>query len=204
MSHNKIKIGTAQPNVNSELNVNIADLSNVNLSTPTVNQYLTYDGSNFVNTTPATNAGLIFAGEGASQNYSGSGASGVAVSDVIEFYASSPTNTIGSATITSSSNWISSITLPAGTYRLTAVAGLELSLSSGLLEYRWHDGSAEIGTTGNCGYDNDRVGNPATSVVTPSTSTTYSIRIITATDITALASQTTRHAQRGYLIIEKV
>lgn len=201
MSHNKIKVGTAEPNRTSQLNIDINDLNNVSVSSLTANQILTYNGTNWAN--GSVEGGLIFAGEGATQNYSGSGAGGVTTSDDIEFYASSPVNNLG-ATITSSSNWISSITLPAGTYKLQAVAGLELSASSGLLEYRWHDGTSLLGATGNCGYTDDRVGNPCIAIVSPSSNTTYTVRITTATSITAKASQGARHAERGYILIEKV
>lgn len=205
MSHNKIKVAGQTPDVNGDITVDVANISDVTITTPTSGQFLTYGGAGWENTSPAAiTPGVIFAGEGATQNYSGSGASGVAVSDDIEFYASSPTNTISGASITSASSWISSITLPAGTFRILAVAGLELTASSGLVEYRWHDGTSLVGATGNAGYTDDRVGNPCVAVVTPTGSTTYTVQITTATSVTALASQTARHAERGYIIIEEV
>ena len=85
-----------------------------------------------------------------------------------------------------------------------AVAGLELTNSSGLLEYRWDNGVSEIGATGNCGYTDDLVGNPAVAIVSPTTNTTYTVEIITATNVVTLASQTTRHSQRGYILIEEI
>ena len=205
MAHNKIKVTGQTPDINGDITVDVANISDVTITTPTSGQFLTYDGAGWENTAPAAiTPGIIFAGEGATQNYSGSGASGVAVSDDIEFYASSPTNTISGASITSASSWISSITLPAGTFRILAVAGLELTASSGLVEYRWHDGTSLVGATGNAGYTDDRVGNPCVAVVTPTGSTTYTVQITTATSVTALASQTARHAERGYIIIEEV
>ena len=205
MSHNKIKVAGQTPDVNGDITVDVANISDVTITTPTSGQFLTYDGAGWENTSPAAiTPGIIFAGEGATQNYSGSGASGVTVSDDIEFYASSPTNTISGASITSASSWISSITLPAGTFRILAVAGLELTASSGLVEYRWHDGTSLVGATGNAGYTDDRVGNPCVAVVTPTSSTTYTVQITTATNVTAKASQTARHAERGYIIIEEV
>jgi hypothetical protein len=205
MSHNQTKVNTAEPNRQGAISQGLGDLSDVDTSGALNNEFLTFDGSNWTSTSPSVvTPGLIFCGEGATQNYSGSGASGVAVSDDIEFYATSPQNNIANSTITSASNWISSITLAAGTYRLTAVAGLEMTVSSGLLEYRWHDGSALIGTTGSAGYVDDRVGNPATAIVAPTSSTTYTVRITTATSLTALSSQGARHAERGYIIIEEV
>ena len=205
MSHNKIKVAGQTPDINGDITVDVANISDVTITTPTSGQFLTYDGAGWENTSPAAiTPGIIFAGEGATQNYSGSGASGVAVSDSIEFYASSPTNTISGASITSASSWISSITLPAGTFRILAVAGLELTASSGLVEYRWHDGTSLVGATGNAGYTDDRVGNPCVAVVTPTSSTTYTVQITTATNVTAKASQTARHAERGYIIVEEV
>ena len=205
MSHNKLTVGTGEPNITSDVSLNVGNMSDVTLSTPSSGQFLTYTGSGWENSSPTViTPGIIFAGEGASQNYSGSGAGGVTTSDDIRFYAASPSNTIATASITSASNWISSITLPAGTFRLTAVVGLELSASSGLIEYRWHDGSSLVGCTGNAGYTDDRVGNPAVALVSPTGSTTYTVRITTSTSVVAVASQTTRHAQRGYIIVEEV
>jgi len=205
MSHNKIKLGSAEPTRTSELEPNLGDLNNVSESGLANGDYLTYDGSQWSNTPQAAAyAGTIFIGEGASQNYSGSGASGVAVGDDVEFYATSSTNTISGATITSASNWVSSVTLPAGTFKMYAVAGLELTNSSGLLEYRWSDGSSAIGATGNCGYTDDLVGNPSIVIVEPTSSTTYTVEVITATNVVTLASQTTRQSQRGYILIEEI
>ena len=205
MSHNKLKVGTSEPNRTSELNPALSDLNDVTESGLSTGDYLIYGGSGWSNTTPsATYAGVIFIGEGASQNYSGSGASGVAVGDDVEFYAASTTNTITGATITSASSWISSVTLPAGTFKMYAVAGLELTNSSGLLEYRWDDGTSETGATGNCGYTNDLVGNPAVAIVIPTIATTYTVEIITATNVVAKASQATRQSQRGYILIEEI
>jgi hypothetical protein len=205
MSHNKIKIGNGEPSRIGAIGAELGDLSDVTESSVALGNYLIYDGSSWENATPtATYAGTIFIGEGASQNYSGSGASGVSVGNDVEFYAASTTNTITGATITSASNWISSVTLPAGTFKLYAVAGLDLTNSSGLLEYRWHDGSSQVGATGNCGYTNDLVGNPAVTIVTPTTGTTYTVEIITATNVVAKASQTDRHSERGYILIEEI
>tara|TARA_Y100001973_G_C5146922_1_gene305900 strand:- start:543 stop:1166 length:624 start_codon:yes stop_codon:yes gene_type:complete len=205
MSHNKIKIGTAEPSRTSAITPALGDLNNVSESSLTNGDYLIYGASGWSNTPPAAVlSGTIFIGEGASQNYSGSNASGVGIGDDVEFYAASTTNSITGATITSASNWISSITLPAGTFKLYAVAGLELTNSSGLLEYRWHNGTSEIGATGNCGYTDDLVGNPAVVIVAPTTNTTYTVEIITATNVVSLASQTTRHSKRGYILIEEI
>lgn len=203
MSHNKIKVGTATPNRIGDITLQLNNLSDVDTTGVADGKYLAYDGVNWGAVDVGT-PGALFVGEGATANYSGSGASGVAVSDDIRFYATSPGNTISGASITSASNWISSITLPIGKFRLTAVAGLELSASSGLLEYRWHNGTSLIGATGNAGYTDDRVGNPCVVYVELASSTTFTVRITTATSITALASQTGRQSERGYIIVEKV
>ena len=207
MSHNKITVAGQSPNTSGEITVSINNLSDVDTSGVANNDYLVYNStsSQFEASSPvSTTPQIIFIGKGETANYSGSGASGVTTSDDIEFYDSSVVNNISNATVTSASNWVSSITLPAGSYRLLAVAGLELSASSGLLEYRWHDGTNAIGTTGNAGYTDDRVGNPCVVLVEPTANTTYTVRITTATSVTALASQTSRQSQRGYIVIEQV
>lgn len=47
MSHNKIKIGSAEPSVSGAIDVTLNDLSNVSASSPANDQYLVYSGSSF-------------------------------------------------------------------------------------------------------------------------------------------------------------
>ena len=46
MSHNKLKVGTAEPNITSSMSINVADLNDVS-GTPTTSQYLKYNGSSW-------------------------------------------------------------------------------------------------------------------------------------------------------------
>lgn len=48
MSHNKIKVGSQEPNVNSEINVALNNLSDVSVSSPNENQVLQYSGGSWI------------------------------------------------------------------------------------------------------------------------------------------------------------
>ena len=79
MSHNKVKVAGKSPSKTGDITVNLGDLNDITVS-PISGQYLQYNGTNWESSIPQTVLpGIIFAAEGATQNYSGSGASGVAV-----------------------------------------------------------------------------------------------------------------------------
>ena len=117
MSHNKIKVAGQNPDSNGNVSIDVSDMSDVNISAPTNNQVLQYStsASEWQNQTFSLNSGLLVIGQGESNTYLNSGAS--SMSGDIYLYDSSPVNTIG-ATINkySSTDWITSVTLPAGNY----------------------------------------------------------------------------------------
>ena len=147
----------------------------------------------------------MFIGEGASQAYSGSGASGVASGDVVEFYAASPHEGIDGATVTSSSSWVSSVTLPVGTYRITAVVALSFS-SAGSVEYSIYSGGSVVNGTGYCAQDDLDCHNPASAIVEVSSGTSaIDVRLTsTGTNINTVTNQGNRQAELGYLVIERI
>lgn len=72
MSHNKVKAAGSDPNRESEVSVNLANLSDIS-GTLAAGKYLVYDGSNFVVTDRPSPSGadpqVIFIGDGGTDNY---------------------------------------------------------------------------------------------------------------------------------------
>jgi len=122
----------------------------------------------------------------------------------VQFYASSPHNSL-SATITSASNWVSAVTVPVGTYRVSALVALTFS-SSGSGTYRVHNGGTAVGSTGTFAQDDSDCTSIATAIVTVTTGTAViDIRLSSApTNINTIANQGSRHAELGYLIIDRL
>jgi len=195
LSHNKITIGTASPNSAGALSVGLNDLSDVNASSPSSGQTLRYTGSAWQlgNTTTA----LSLFGVGASQAYP-SGGNEIAVGEDLHFYGSAHN---GAGVTGTYSGWFNEITLPAGEYVLTAVSGVSMSSSTGSVSYRWYDhtATAHTGTTGIAGYDDIDVGSPAITYVSPTSSTVYSVRATSVSNVNTLASQGNRAAERGWI-----
>jgi len=125
MSHKKIKVAGQEPDANGNISlssVNVEDLDNVTLTNLGADQVLKYDGSSWVNGSPAGGSSDVLAiGRGESDQYSNTGLAesySHIKSDYTYFYDTNPVNTISNATITkvSGTDWIESITLPAGKY----------------------------------------------------------------------------------------
>ena len=147
MSYNNTKINTSiKPDSSGNITVNTLDsLNNVTISSISNDHALKYNGSTWVNgTMPSSSKEYIFIGEGSTQAYSDSGASGdITVSSpnhVIRVYDSSPINTISGASFaykdnSSSTNWVISITLPAGKYNVIAQTKFEFDNENGLVAY---------------------------------------------------------------------
>ena len=141
MSYNNIKVNSISNN-NANVTINLENLSNTSFSSLANDHILKYDGTNWINSALSSSAKeYIFIGEGASQPYSDSGHTSIAASNhVISVYDSSPINTISNASFSykdsdSSTNWIISITLPAGKYNVIAQTKFEFDNENGLVAY---------------------------------------------------------------------
>ena len=208
MSHNKIKVGGQSPNTSGEISVAINNLSDVNITSVSNNDFLKYNSTSgdWENnaTASSSSVSIVFLGEGANQNYPETLASG---SDVY-FYAASPINTIG-ATLGSSdsySNWYDQFTLPAGDYILQASLHGDYTGATGEAKYQFREGSNNRGAAGVNLDPSNTTGTEypaeAVSYVTLASSTTITVRLIS---VTAANSTTTGlQGQRGYLLIMKV
>lgn len=207
MSHNVNKVNSQEPDRAGAITEALGDLSDVDTTGVADGKALIYSSSTSaweIGDNPITNTS-VFIGEGASQAYSGSGASGVASGDVVEFYDSSPHEGIVGATVTSASSWISSVTLPVGTYKITAVVALTFS-SAGSVEYSIYSGGSVVNGAGYCAQDDLDCHNPASAIVSISSGTSViDVRLTsTGTNINTVASQGTRQAELGYLVIERI
>lgn len=206
MSHNNTKVNAQEPNRQGAITETLGNLSDVNITSLSDGQTLIYNdtSSEWINSGSVGPLGSVFVGEGAAQNYSGSSASGVGNGDTVEFYATSPHNSL-SATITSSSNWVSQVTIGIGTYRVSALVALTFS-SAGSGQYRVYQDTTAVGSTGTYAQDDEDCCNIATALITVSSGTSViKVQLTTAaTNINTIANQGSRHAELGYLIIDRL
>ena len=138
--------------------------------------------------------GEMLIGQAGSDNYSNSGATTLTNTDLY-FYDASPVNTITGASITSSSNWVSSFTLPAGRYLINVAFNVVFS-SSGQFAYQLHDGSSLIGNRAQIGatvqFATESAMSLASAMVFLSSSTTFTVKSPTGnTNIDTIANQGT-------------
>ena len=211
MSHNKFSVASQSPDSSGDVSVALTNLSDVSISTPSVGQVLKYDGSSFVNIAePSASAAYIRVGNGETNAYSNSGAASIGVGDQLRIYETSPLNTISGASFTkySSTDWIESITLPAGNYQ--AISQFNVSFSaSGYAALVIEDGSnnnysyqAVIGDNA-ASYQ----AGAATSIVTYfelSTSTAVHLELKAVSNLDNVASQGNTISEQTFIIIIKL
>lgn len=211
MSHNKLKVGTSEPDRTSSMTVNVADLNDVS-GTPTTSQYLKYNGSSWEAVTVSATAGIefMFIGRGESDAYSNSphGSGAFTSSSDLYVYDTSPTNAITGATITSTNDWIESVTLPAGTYIVSGQTLLEFS-SSGYAMFAFFDTSnnrlSQSGVVGTSRSTYNGAGDLAYSVIVLAAQTSIKLRLeATSGTIDTGANQGNTPANHGIIIIEKL
>ena len=137
MSHNKITVAGQSPNSSGNISIdslNLSDLGDVTISSASSDQVIKYDGSGWVNASaPSGSASYILIGQGETSAYSNSGASNLNANSYLEIYDTSPKNTITGASLTTSSDWTSSVTLPAGQYFVQCQTKVSFSASGYLL-----------------------------------------------------------------------
>jgi len=210
MSHNKITVAGQKPDVNGDVSVNVENLSDVS-GTPSTNDYLKWSGTAWeptANASLTTGVGHIFIGQGESDNYSNSphGTGSFTAGDQIYFYDSSPVNTITGATITSSSGWVSSVTLPAGDYLFNVKTLFEFS-ATGYGAYAVYENTTKWTSYGVIG--ENRGGFSGSSdismgIIQLSTSKTLVFRVGTFLNIDTGTAQGTTPSKHNFIYIEKL
>lgn len=151
MSHNANKVNSQEPDRAGAISQTLGNLSDVSLTSPQANDYVQYDGSNFVNVSSVSSSfQYILIGQGESNAYSNSGASDLAAGSEVRFYDTNEINTISGATVNkySSTEWVTYINLPAGNYVIGCSCRVEFS-SSGYFAFElWRGtGSTSSWTT---------------------------------------------------------
>lgn len=170
-----------------------------------------------VNSNEPTQAGSISApaifneirigGDALSDNYSNSPATAINNS-VLYFYDPSPVNTIHGATITSSSSWVSSITLPRGTYLLEAAFSVVFT-ATGQFSFQWFDGSTSRGTRAQLGgtlsHATESASPYASLCIEIDTDTTFSVKSTSgSTNLDSILGHGTTPSEQSYVRVRKL
>jgi len=198
MSHNKTKVNAQTPDRNGVVSQSLADLSDVSAGSPSAGEVLAYSGGAWANI-PATSAtgGLINIGKGESNAYTNSGATTITTNDDVYFYDSTTPatlNGITGATINyvPSTNWVSSVELPAGDYVMWVRFGCEFS-STGYFGFAVYDsGNTQQSSYAMIGADTTSYHFPPSVLqfrVAPTSTTTYKIRCVVASGTDSVVNQ---------------
>ena len=142
MSHNKTTVASQNPDADGNITIVTSNLSDTNISSPSVNEVLKWSGTEWINSAaPAGSSEYVLIGQGNTSNYSNSNQTGTITSGhKLELYDANPINTLG-ATITANGNdWVSTVQLPAGRYMTILNVNLNF-LNTGYVEYEIEDTS---------------------------------------------------------------
>ena len=216
MSHNKIKVGTAEADRTGLINPDLSDLGNVSGS-PTDGQILKYTSasSSWGPADEGTVAGIeyIFWGHGESEDYDGSPAANLNAASTLYVYDSNGVNNITGATVSSTTStgtgggeWLDSVTLPAGTYRAT-ITSLPSFSTSGYSAFSLYAGSnhrTSLGTVGASVNVYGAGGPVGTGAFTLTSDTTLTPRVHAVSGVDTVANQGDAISTSTTLLIEKM
>ncbi len=172
MSHNKIKVAGQEPNSSGVITIALNNLSDVTASSPSESDILQYSSGAWVTNALASvssSAEYLLIGQGESNDYSNSTTdTTISNNDILSFYDTAPKNTLSGASVVNylATDWITGVTLPAGTYWALTTFRVEFS-ASGLLGFRWKtDGGSSLS---NIAYIGESFGGVAGTTSTIST-----------------------------------
>ena len=215
MSHNKITVQNQSPNSSGNIDLsslNIDDLNNVTITTPTTDQVIKYNGSGYVNgTAPAGSAEYILIGQGETAAYSTSGASNLNQDSFLEIYDTSPQNTITGASFVSSSasNWYTGVTLPAGQYFIQCQTRVSFS-ASGYLVFALANTANNVNESASALIGDNAtayasgVASTIQSHINLGSSTTLGIELSYVSNLNTVANQGNDISEHTYLLIVKM
>tara|TARA_Y100000592_G_C5437398_1_gene301497 strand:- start:49 stop:690 length:642 start_codon:yes stop_codon:yes gene_type:complete len=213
MSHNKITVAGQSPNSSGNISIdslNISDLGDVTISSASSDQVIKYDGSGWVNAAaPSGSANYILVGQGETSAYSNSGASNLNANSFLEIYDTNPKNTISGASLTTSSNWTSAITLPAGQYFVQCQTKVAFS-ASGYLMYALAKTSdnSNISAAALIGDNATSYASGVTSTIQSyinlTSSTTFGIELSAVSNLENKAGQGNDISEHTFLLIVKL
>ncbi len=210
MSHNKIKINSQEPNIDGTITVALDSLSDVTTSGASTGDVLKKDASGWVSGPAAAAAAEdVLIGQGGSDSYSNSSATSIRLTgDYVELYDTSPLNTLG-ATLISSSNWISGITLAAGEYLIQCTVRPSFS-ASGYCAFHLGDKSTTtiLSNSAIVGDNAYLYGSALPSTLqgymSLSATTTVGIKVLSGSNINTVGNQGTQLSTDSFLLIIKV
>lgn len=203
MSHNKIKVGTATPDVNGDIALSVTDIIS---GTPSAGDTIQYNGSIW-ESVALSNFDFLYISTNTADAYSNSGATSVSSGDDWYFYGDNIVNNIG-ATITkySTTDWVQSITLPAGKYILRSATFAEFS-ASGFLRIRWVELTTARSNTSIIGDNLSTFGGSSSTCFgyfTTTSSITINAEIVSASNVDTVANQGNTPSEYNYVLIMKV
>ena len=209
MSHNKIKVGGQKPDASGDITLSLDNLSDVNTAGVSNDEILQYAGGSWGTTTaPASVSNYILVGQGESDSYSNSGASNLNSGSFIRLYDTNPINTIAGASFTSSSDWISLITLPAGNYFIQSQVRVVFSASGHLLFNLSQSNTTRISNSALIG-DNastyiEGASSSLQSYVSLGSSTDVMLKVANPSNVDSVANQGTTISEYSFLLIVKL
>ena len=204
MSHNKIKVGTAEPDVNGDIALSVDDIVS---GTPNAGDTIQYNGSAWETKILAPGANYLYISTSTANAYSNSPATSTSSGDWY-FYGDNIINNIG-ATITkhSTTDWITSITLPAGDYILRSATFAEFS-ASGYLRLKWIDSSSNVKSNVSMIGDDFTIygGSSSTCIgyLNETSSVIINCEIVNSSNVDTVANQGNTPSEYNYILILKV
>ena len=205
MSHNKIKVGTAEPDVNGDIDLALGDIVS---GTPSENDTIKYNGTSWETVALSTGMNFLYISTSTANAYTNSGATSTTTGSWY-FYGDNVVNNI-SATVNkySSTDWVTSITLPAGDYIIRSSTLAEFS-ASGYLRLRWEitSSSTAISNTSIIGDSLTTYGGSSSTClgyVSLTSSTEIDCNIVNTSNIDTVANQSTTPSEYNYILIMKV
>lgn len=211
MSHNSHVVNGQKPDNTGAITESLGDLSDVNAISPSEGQALVFDNasSTWVVSSIGGASGVINIGQGEQDAYSNSGASSLGASTDVYFYDSAPTNTIAGATITKylATDWVQSVTLPAGDFVIWARYAVEFS-TTGYFRFALHDNAnTQISSYAVIGADTTTFAfapSVLQSRILLASATTIKLRTISVSGVNTVANQGNTPAEYAQLTIIKV
>jgi len=204
MSHNQIKVATAEPDVNGDIALSVDDIVS---GTPSAGDTIQYNGSAWETKILAPGANYLYISTSTANAYSNSPATSTSSGDWY-FYGDNIINNIG-ATITkhSTTDWITSITLPAGDYILRSATFAEFS-ASGYLRLKWIDSSSNVkSNVSMIGDDFTTYGGSSSTCIgylNETSSVIINCEIVNSSNVDTVANQGNTPSEYNYILILKV
>jgi hypothetical protein len=209
MSHKAITVGGQSPDLTGNITVDLNSLNDVAISSASSGEVLKKATSGWTSgAIPAGTAQYLLIGQGSSDAYNHSTATAIAAGSYIQLYDTSPLNTLG-ATLTTSSNWISSITLAAGEYLIQSSIRPSFA-GSGYAAFNICDTSnntilSNSAIIGEASYSYATgLASTLQGYLSLTSSTTIGVRLLAALNTNTVANQGTQLSTDSFLLIIKI